>query len=78
MIDFDRYEQTAAWLEYCDGMSRFEAETEAARRQGLKRHEVKNANRIGDTTASGHQRQADARQSKNNMPRVQPAPQKEN
>ena len=73
MIDLDAYEQTAAWLEYCDGMSRFEAETEAARRQGLKRHEVKNANGIGDTTASGHQRQADERQSTNNMPRVQPA-----
>ena len=51
MIDLDAYEQTAAWLEYCDGMSRFEAETEAARRQGKKRFEVINAKRNGDTTA---------------------------
>lgn len=78
MIDLDAYEQTSAWLEYCDGMSRFEAETEAARRQGLKRHEVKNANRIGDTTASGHQRPSNARQPAHHLSVVQPSPQKEN
>ena len=38
-IDLDEYESKAAWLEYCDGMARFEAETEAARRQGKSRYE---------------------------------------
>jgi len=38
--DADQFEQTAAWLEYCDGMSRFAAETEAARRQGVLRKEA--------------------------------------
>lgn len=42
MIDIERYEHTAAWLEYCDGMTRFAAETEAARRQGVKRWEARN------------------------------------
>jgi hypothetical protein len=40
VIDVDQFEERAAWLEYCDGMSRFEAETEAARRQGVKRWEA--------------------------------------
>ncbi len=39
-FDLDRYENTAAWLEHCDGMTRFQAETEAARRQGLQRWEA--------------------------------------
>lgn len=71
MIDVDQYEQTAAWLEYCDGMSRFEAETEAARRQGKKRFEVINAKRNGDTTASGDKRQTTSRQSANHLSIVQ-------
>jgi len=40
MIDLDQFENTAAWLQFCDGMSRFQAETEAARRQGVIRSEV--------------------------------------
>lgn len=40
MIDVDRFEETAAWLQYCDGMTQFQAETEAARRQGLQRKEA--------------------------------------
>lgn len=40
VIDVDRFETTAAWLQYCDGMTQFQAETEAARRQGLQRKEA--------------------------------------
>jgi len=40
VIDVDQFEERAAILEYCDGMSRFEAETEAAKRQGVKRWEA--------------------------------------
>ena len=40
MFDRDDFEQTAAWLEFCDGMTRFAAETEAAKRQGVKRHDI--------------------------------------
>lgn len=36
----DQFENTAAWLEYCDGMTQFQAETEAARRQGVLRGEA--------------------------------------
>jgi hypothetical protein len=40
MMDVDQFENTAAWLQYCDGMTQFQAETEAARRQGLQRKEA--------------------------------------
>ena len=40
VMDVDQFENTAAWLQYCDGMTRFQAETEAARRQGLQRKEA--------------------------------------
>lgn len=39
-VDIDQFENCAAWLEYCEGFTRFEAETEAARRQGVKRYEA--------------------------------------
>ena len=77
MMDRDQFEQTAAWLEYCDGMSRFEAETEAARRQGYKRHEVINANGIGHSARGRDNGQAAARQPADNVSRVQPAPTQE-
>jgi hypothetical protein len=40
MMDVDQFENAAAWLQYCDGMTQFQAETEAARRQGLQRKEA--------------------------------------
>lgn len=69
----ERFEETAAWLEYCDGMTRLEAETEAARRQGKYRWEA-----IGDAAGrvvskARDQRQAMARGAgADDMPRVQP------
>lgn len=71
----ERFEETAAWLEYCDGMTRFEAETEAARRQGKSRWEA-----IGDAARRVVSETRDRRQAMgkgagpNDMPGVQPAP----
>jgi len=83
MVDLDQFENTAAWLEFCDGMSRFEAETEAARRQGVTRWQVMEAKR--DAERDGHsERGGDHRspmagqQCQNDMPRVQRAPKEEN
>ena len=42
-MDIDLFEERAAILEFDEGMTRFAAETEAARRQGFKRHEVTDA-----------------------------------
>lgn len=39
-VDFERFEETAAILEFDEGMARFDAETEAARRQGVQRWEA--------------------------------------
>ena len=76
MIDVDRFENTAAWLQYCDGMSQFQAETEAARRQGVLRKEalqgVKNSKR--DTEGQRHRNAADARHNANDLPAMQPRP----
>lgn len=41
-FDFERFEELAAVLEFDNGMTRFEAETEAARRQGVMRWEAMN------------------------------------
>lgn len=69
----ERFEETAAWLEYCDGMTRFEAETEAARRQGKQRWECIGdaARRIVERTRD--QRSALAQKSgADNVPAMQP------
>jgi len=71
-LNIDQFENTAAWLEYCDGMSRFEAETEAARRQGYKRHEVINANGIRNSEGGRDSGQTTTRQSADNVSGVQP------
>ena len=74
MINVDQFENTAAWSQYCDGMSQFQAETEAARRQGVLRKEalqdVKNSKR--DTEGQRHRNAADARHNSHNMPAMQP------
>lgn len=82
MADLDQFETTAAWLEYCDGMSRFEAETEAACRQGLGRWQVmeakRDAKRDGDSERGGDRGAAMAGQQRQDaMPGMQLAPQEE-
>lgn len=39
-MDLDAFVERAAIKEYCGGMSRFQAETEAAEAQGFKRWEA--------------------------------------
>lgn len=76
MIDVDQFESTAAWLQYCDGMSQFQAETEAARRQGILRkealHDVENSKR--NTKGQRDNSAADARHNAHNLPAVQSHP----
>ena len=78
MANLDQFENTAAWLEYCDGMSRFAAETEAARRQGFKRHEVMNEISKRNSARGGDHGAAHDRNATGAVSRVQPAPEKEN
>lgn len=70
-MDLEQYEHTAAWLEYCDGMSRFAAETEAARRQGYKRHEVQHEISKRNSEGRRDNGQAAIRQPAGNLPGVQ-------
>jgi hypothetical protein len=69
-FDLDQFENTAAWLEYCEGLTRFQAETEAARRQGVKRHE---AIRMGHSAKPRDHREAPQRHAAHDLPRMQPA-----
>ena len=73
MIDLDQFESTAAWLQYCDGMTQFQAETEAARRQGVIRSEVlayaQNDKR--DTGQARHIGKAPERHNPDNLPAMQ-------
>lgn len=76
MTDFDpeAFAERAAIMEMDGGLSRWEAETQAARAQGLTRWEAMNhAKRIGNTAPARHSRQAVERNGSGHMPRVQPA-----
>lgn len=77
MLDIDQYENTAAWLEYCDGMSRFQAETEAARRQGYQRWEANDEISKRHSEGQRHRGQAASGNAAHDMPGVQPAPKEE-
>ena len=74
MLDRDAFEERAAIAEYCGGLSRFNAETLAAKEQGLTRHEVMNAIRLGHFEGAQHQRAAGNGDAAGNLPRVQPDP----
>lgn len=76
-LDIDRYENTAAWLEYCDGMTRFQAETEAARRQGYQRWEAQNEIRKRNSEGPRDRGQEADRHAANDLPGMQPNPQEE-
>lgn len=55
MIDLDEWEERAAILEFEQGMTRFAAETGAARSLGFRRFEATNAKRQRDSEqARGH------------------------
>ncbi|MEL6646640.1 MAG: hypothetical protein AAFQ05_02855 [Pseudomonadota bacterium] len=60
-FDIDQFEERAGVLEFDEGMTRFAAETEAARRQGLKRWEVFNAIRNRNLATTSDRRAAAGR-----------------
>lgn len=72
-MDLDAFEERAAIKEFCAGMSRFQAETEAAEEQGLKRHEVLNEISKRNSRQARDQRSQVERHDADNMPGVQPA-----
>lgn len=68
MIDLDAWEEQAAILEFDWGMTRFAAETEAARRQGFKRWEAMDALRERDLERARDHGPEMVRDHANNVP----------
>ena len=77
MIDVDQFLERAAIMEFDGGMSRYQAETEAAKAQGVARWQalkaVQDANIGGNTRHGGDRGQAHVRDGSGAMPGVQPA-----
>lgn len=67
-FDVDQFEERAAIMEFSGGLSRFEAETLAAKAQGVSRHE---AIRIGYSEATRHHDQSADGNAAHDLPRVQ-------
>lgn len=82
MLDLDQFAERAAIMEFDGGLSRFEAETQAAKAQGVTRWQaleaVKNANVIGHSGQGRNNGQAAFRHGSDNLPRVQPDPKEQN
>ena len=86
LFDLDQFEERSAICEFDGGMTRFDAETLAAREQGLARwqavkfaEEARDAHRVGLDEGNGHHADAVARQPHaDDMPGVQPAEDEEN
>lgn len=76
MIDVDQFLERAAIIEFDGGMSRYQAETEAAKAQGVPRWQalkaVHDANIGGNTLHCGDRGQAHVRDGSGAMPRMQP------
>jgi len=77
MIDVDGFLERAAIMEYDSGLSRYQAEVEAARAQGVARWQamkaVSDANIGGNSQRGGHHGSSLARDGKGNLPGVQSA-----
>ena len=68
-FDLDAWEERSAIMEFEGGLSRFDAETQAARAQGVERHA---AIRFRNSQRGGHNRPAAAqRDGADNVSRVQ-------
>lgn len=79
MIDVDTFEERAAIMEFDGGMTRFRAETEAARAQGYQRWEVLDEIRKRNSQGQRDSRSAVAGQLRSGaVSGVQPAPEEEN
>lgn len=76
MLDLDQFAERAAIMEFDGGLTRFAAETEAARAQGVTRWQaleaVKNANVIGHSGQGGNIGQTAFRHGSDNLPGMQP------
>lgn len=69
-MDLDAFVERAAIMEYCGGLSRFLAETEAARAQGFRRWEVLNAISERDSAYGRNIGQANDRNAADNLPEM--------
>ena len=84
MIEFcaDAFSERAAIMEFDGGLSRFEAETSAARAQGLTRWQameaMKNAERGGNPEPARHHGAALVRDGSDGLPEVQRAEAEQN
>lgn len=72
-LDLDAFEERAAIMEFDGGMSRFNAETMAAKRQGLQRREVMDAIGKRNSAQARDHREAMERHGAGDLPGVQPA-----
>lgn len=70
-MDLDAFEERAAIMEFDGGLSRFEAETQAAQAQGFTRWEVLDAIKRRNSERGGDHRQAAPRDGADNLSRVQ-------
>lgn len=79
MVNLDEFEERSAIMEFDGGLSRFDAETRAARAQGFKRHEVLDAIRNRDLALGGDNRPAvDGQRGSHDVPGMQRAAEEEN
>ena len=76
-MDLDRFVERAAIKEYEAGLSRFQAETEAAAEQGYARWQVMNAISDRDTRQTRHRGPADVGHGQNHLPALQCRPEEE-
>lgn len=74
-MDLDEWEERAAIMEFEGGMTRFQAETAAARRQGYQRWEVIHALRERDTAKAQHRGQTPVGHGADDLPALQCQPQ---
>ena len=76
MIDVDLFLERSAIMEFEGGLSRYQAETEAAKAQGVLRWQalkaVQDANIGGNPRLGGDRGQAHVRHGSGDLPRMQP------
>lgn len=81
MLDLEAFVERAAIMEFDGGLTRFQAETEAARAQGVTRWQalegLKHANGIGHSGKGGNIGSAAIRHGSDDLPRVQRHPQEQ-
>jgi predicted aminopeptidase len=78
MIEVERFHELAGHFEFDEGHSRFQAETRAAERMGVKRWEAINAIRNGNSEEARDHRKAPRGNAANNLPGVQSHPAEQN